>query len=381
VTIVGVEITLAMVLLVSASMFLQSFRNLLAADGGFDTSRILTARIGAQTEDVSADDMARVAALADFLSVRPGTTHAAAATFMPLRARGALALIVLDDSGDGPEPSFVHIAGVTATFFETLSVPVVRGRGLTAEEARDGAFLAVINETMAGRFWPGRDPVGRRFRLGRSTDPVTVIGVVGDILAWDEGSRPQPSAYLPLRRVPLAEPTLFVRTVDHPGRLVARIREEAHAFDPTWPVLDVRTMREIHHEALSRQRTMVWLFAALGAVALVLGATGVYGVCAAFVAARRREIGLRGALGADRRVIIAGVVRQGLSVAIAGAVAGLAAAWAAASVIRAHLHHVEAPHPGSAAGLVLLLLAVAAAATYLPARRAAAIDPLTAMRE
>jgi hypothetical protein len=259
----------------------------------------------------------------------------------------------------------------------------VEGRPLTALEARTGADVAVINRTMARRLWPDRSAIGRQFRIaGGALDAgITVVGVSADVLSWDLGSRPLPAAYVPLTRTPVSEPNVFLRAERRPSRLAGPARAAVRAFEPAWPVVDVRTMTEIHHRALARQGTLAWLLTALGGIAVILGGSGVYGVLSYVMSQRRAEIGIRAALGADRRTLVTAFLRQGMQTAAWGVGVGVAGSWAAGRIVQGRLHEVSATEPARTVAAGLVLLVVAGAATYLAARRAASIDPLTAIRD
>jgi putative ABC transport system permease protein len=380
------EVALALILLVGASLFVQSFRNLLSAEGGFDTSRILTLTIEMEADgEVPSESTARrVNDLLDRLRALPGATHVAAANLMPLRDAGLRAVVIPDHfQGRADEAPTVALGGVTSDFFGVLDVAILQGRPFTDAEGRSRSAVAVVNKTMARSLWPGADAVGRRFGRSTGTGTIwfTIVGVSDDILNWDLSDRPIPTAYVPHVYVPVREPALFIRTAGDPTLVARPARAAIFAAEPTLPTLDVSTMTEVHHAALSRNRTLASLFVVLGAIALLLGATGVYGVLSYFVSLRTHEIGIRAALGADRRMLVGLFVRRGLSITLVGVAFGLAGAWALARVVRGQLHDVSATDPLTFAGVALLLMLVGLLATYLPARRAAAVDPLVAIRE
>jgi predicted permease len=380
------EVALALILLVGASLFVQSFRNLLGAEGGFDTSRILTIGVefgepgGAATGTASRT----LGEIVSRLEALPGVTAAAAANLMPLRDGGARTAVVVEGT-DTPlsDPPVVLMGGVTSRFFEVLGVRIVRGRALSEAEAAAGSHVAVINTRMARMFWPGEDAVGHRFRRaeGGAGEWFTVAGVSDDILTWDVSDRPLPTAYVPYSLVPVREPDLFVRSTGEPSPIAPSARAAIQDIEPGLPVTGIRTMTEVHHVALARQQTLASLFTVVSGIALLLCATGVYGVLSWFVSQRTSEIGIRAALGADRRALVGLFVRQGMIVVFEGIALGLVGAWALARLIRGRLYDVSATEPVRFVALALLLAAVALVAIYVPARRAAAVDPLVAIRE
>jgi putative ABC transport system permease protein len=383
---VVVQVSLCLMLLVGASLLIKSFRNALQAEGGFDTSAILAVTVesaedGARvTESVAAS----VTAIVERLAAVPGVTHVAAANLMPLRDGGTRGAVVPDAGHVGVDkPPTVLVGGVTGEFFQVLGVPIRLGRSFTDAEGRSPSPVAVVNNTMARRLWPDQNPVGRRFRRVADEDGrwFTVVGVSDDILTWDLSDRPQPTAYLPYAHVAVREPRLLIRADGEPSRLAPSIRTAIHEFDSTLPILDVRTMTEVHYAALARTEMLASLFVALGVIALVLGAAGVYGVLSYFVSHRTQEIGIRAALGADRGALVRLFVRRGMLLTVIGIACGLMGAWALSRVVRGRLHDVSASDPTSFTGVTVLLLAVGLVASYLPARRAAHVDPLTAIRE
>jgi putative ABC transport system permease protein len=377
------EISLALILVVGASLFVQSFRNALLAEGGFDTSRILNVRLAEEGARTPGSASRRVNEAVDQLMALPGVAHAAAANLMPLRDGGDRAAVIPDGlQGTPGKPPTVLLGGVTTDFFSVLNVPIVQGRMFTDDEGRSRAAVAIVNKTMARRLWPGENPIGRRFvrAVDKNAGWFTIVGVSDDILTWDVSDRPQPIAYVPYAHVPVGEPGLFIRASGDPSVLAPSVRAAIHAMDPTQPLLDVRTMTEVHRQALSRMQTLAALFVVVGGIALFLGATGVYGVLSYFVSQRTYEIGIRAALGADRRTLVSLFVRQGMTMAFAGIALGMAGAWALARVVRGLLHEVDPTDPLSFAGAALVLAAVGFLATYVPARRAANVDPLIAIR-
>ena len=380
---IAAEVALAVILLVGAAVFLKSFRTTLGAEGGFDTSHILTLRVETVQDGKAPDDasLERVFAILDRLQALPSVEHVAAANLMPLRDAGARASVMTDVPSQPTTPPVVLVGGVTAAFFDVLGVAVVQGRALTEAEGRSLAPVAVINRRMAQRLWPGENPVGRRFRpLAAGNLWFTVIGVSENILNWDISDRPQPTAYVPYPHVPDRDPRVLLRTVSDPVVVVQPARGAVNQAAPGTPVLGVLPMTEVHHMALGRNQTLAWLFATLGVIALLLGATGVYGVLSYFVTQRTAEIGIRAALGADARGLVLMFVRQGLAAVAIGLGIGLPAAWAVARVLRGRLYNVSPPDPLILSAVTLLLLLVAFTAAYVPARRAAAVDPLVALR-
>jgi putative ABC transport system permease protein len=381
------QVAMSVVLLAGASLFGQSFQNLLHAEGGFDTSRIMNLRIALADDAAEVTPDAGIHQLEEVvyrLRSLPGVTHAAAANLLPLRNGGDRTAVLRDaPAGDAGAAPVVLIGGVTSQFFDVLDVPIVRGRAFTDADVHSRAPVAVVNETMALRLWPDEEAIGRRFRMAAGDHGTwfTVVGVSEGILTWDVSNRVLPAAYLPYSHLPLREPGLFVRTSGEPALLTPAARAAVHDVDPAIPVLGVQTMTDVHYDALSRNRTLAWVLAAVSGMALALGALGVYGVLSNRVSQRAHEIGIRAALGADRGRLIRLFVGQGMVLTMAGVAIGVPGALGLARVVRGRLYEVSAADPLTFCAVALLLAATGLLATYLPARRAAAVDPLQVIRE
>ena len=379
---VGVQVSLTVILLVGAGVFFKSFRVTLRAEGGFDTSRILSIAVET-TEDGAQPDGRSLQRLFTILERVEGVTsveHVAAATLTPLRDAGVRTGVEIGSPARRETPPAILVGGITSGFFDVLGIPIVQGRGLTPVETRSQAPVAVINRRMAQRFWANENPIGQRFRRLSSNTWFTVVGVSESILNWDISDRPQPTAYVPIGHVPESEPRIFLRTAGEPMLAAQPARAAIHEASPDTPVLGVLTMTEVHHMALSRHQTLGRLLAALGGIALLLGAAGLYGVLSYFVTHRTVEIGIRAALGADARSLVRMFVWQGIAVTALGLAAGVPAAWGVTRVLRGRLYNVSPPDAGIFAGTTVLLLVVAFVAAWFPARRAAAVDPLDALR-
>ncbi len=378
---IGVQVSLAMILLVSSAVFFKSFRTTLRAEGSFDTSRILSIAVETAADGTKADERSyqRLFTILERVAGLPSVEHAAAATLLPLREAGVRTGVELSPARVGTQPTIL-VGGISADFFTVLGVPIVQGRALTDAEARSRAPVAVINRRMAQRLWANDNPIGQRFRPVASDTWFTVVGVSESILNWDISDRPQPTAYVPITHVPENEPHVFIRTAGDPRLAAQRARVTIHEASPDTPILGVLTMTEVHYMALSRHQTLGRLFAVLGAIALVLGAAGVYGVLSYFVTQRTVEIGIRAALGADARSLVRMFVRQGMSVTAIGLAVGLPAAWAVARLLRGRLYNVSPPDVWIFAGVMLVLALVAFSAAWFPSRRAASVDPLIALR-
>jgi len=315
----------------------------------------------------------------------PGVEAASASSLMPLLGGGASGRASIDGLSvpPGEEPAIAYVA-VTTQFTETLGLPILAGRNLTDADAASRSRVALINETMATRFWVGRDAIGGRFRLtreGRDSEWTTVIGIVPDFRhAAVLGRDLDPAAYVPYVHDPIFSPALAIRVTGDPARITLAARSEIRASDPDIAVSQVRTMEDLRRLGFWEHRIFGWLFTVFGGVALCLASIGVYGVLSHSIAQRRQEIGVRVALGATRGDVLRLVLGQGLRLVAAGIVLGTIAAFGATQAIRSLLFGVGPADPVSFGIIVLFLAGVAAVASYLPARQAMAVDPIDALR-
>ncbi len=386
---VVVEVGLSLVLLVAASLFVRSFLNLQSSSVGFDTAPLMTMRVllpgtAYATPEAKAR---RIEDIVTRIEAAPGVESVFASNLVPLAGGGGGGRILVDGTTaePGKEPSIAFIA-VTPGFLETMQVPLVRGRNMTRSEGLSRTPVALVNQSMAKQMWGDADPLGRRFRMmgNRIPEWLTVIGVIANFRHFagtgDPNQVPPPSAYVPYPFDPNVNTGLTMRVSGQPTSITSAVRERVRQADPALPVFQIRSMEEWRQFSFWQRRLFGWMFGIFGAVALVLASTGVYGVLSYSVAQRTQEIGVRLALGAGRNTILFLVIGQGVRLALVGVVLGLFGAYAAARFVRTVLYNVTPGDPLSFAGVTLFLIAVAALASYMPARRATAVDPLTALR-
>ncbi|HEX7281926.1 MAG TPA: ABC transporter permease [Vicinamibacterales bacterium] len=384
---VVLEVAMALILLVGASLFVRSFLNLQNASPGFNTAPLMTLRVF-MAGDGYADPDQRVRRIDDLLrriESLPQVESAFASNFIPLSNGGGGGNIIVDGKAvaAGEEP-FAFFTGVTPHMQRTMGLPLLRGRDFTEAEGMSRTAVAVVNDTMAKRLWPEADPVGRRFRLAR-TEPAewfTVIGVTPDFVRnnIDDDEPPLPGAFVPYPYAPTPNTGFTVRTAGDPASVVGAIRGEIRASDPGLPIFAVRTMEEVRTMSFWQYRLFGYMFGIFGAAALFLAGVGVYGVLSFSVSQRTQEMGVRIALGAGDRDVVRLVVGQGLSLAAIGVAIGLAGAFGVTRVIQSLLYNVTATDPISFGGVALFLALIAALASYLPARRATTVDPIVALR-
>jgi predicted permease len=385
---VMVEVGLALVLLIGAGLMLQSLRNLARADKGFVEGGVLTARISAPVDRSETKESWR--AFYQELLTRgktlAGVRAAAVALLLPLTQRSWELGVLPDNVPYEPrEAQSVLYNVVSPEYFEAMGITLLDGSLFTGGEHDASEPLAVIDETMAARFWPGERAVGRRLTMedtgGESPEPVyrTVIGVVKNVRHYELRNPSRIQVYVPLsqtlRRSGMSL-NLILRADVPPASLVRPLAALVESMDPDVPLTRVRALDEYVAGDLAESRAMGTVLGVFGSLALALAAVGIFGVMSYIVIQRTREIGIRVALGAAPGQVARLMVRFGLSLAGAGIVAGLLAAVVMSRVLRGMLYNVSPLDPFLYALLAILLLAVAALAVYLPARRAARVDPV-----
>jgi predicted permease len=381
---VTAQIALTLVLLVAAGLFTRSLRNLGRVDLGLKPENLIGFSISPDLNGYTPERTAVLARrLTEALESLPGVRSVSAAQVPTLTGSDSGGNVTPSGS---PEPSDRRVGRnyVGPRYFATMGIPLLAGRELEWSDDATAPKVAVINETMARKLFPGRNPLGARFRWGRPEDKrpeIEVVGVVRDSKGARVVDEAMAFAYMPnLQNPTLSSLTFYVRTARDPSLFASALRSEVRRLDPQLPVNDVKTLTTQLHESLLTERLTMLLAVAFGGLAALLAAIGIYGVLAFAVAQRRQEIGVRMALGADpaavRRLILGEVARF----LLVGAAIGLPAAYALARIVESILFGVHASDPRVFGLGILLMGAVALLAGYLPARRAARIDPLEALR-
>ena len=382
----SLEIAIAVVLLAGSGLMLRSLGKLLAVSPGFAADHVLTMRLSAPP-GTGRDSLAgfhdrlleRVAAI-------PGVVGASLADCPPLNGGCNGTVIARRDrpaGAAGSEPP-VGVHWTTPGWFDVLRVPLRRGRLFDQRDVRGAPKVVLVNETAARRLWPGEDPVGRPVSVGQGgfwDDTAYVVGVVGDVRFETVDSAARSDVYLPYAQSPNGRMMLFVRTTGDPLALAASVRAAFRTLAPDAPVDDVRTLESRVADASAATRFSTVLLTLFGVVALALAAVGTYGVIAYATVQRTQEIGIRMALGANRGDVTRLVVAQGVGIALAGGILGVAGALAGTRVLRSLLYGVEPTDPLTYSAILGLLAVAVLAANWIPARRAARIDPAMALRE
>jgi len=382
---VVVEVSLSMVLLIGASLMMKSFLQLQSVDPGFDYRRSLAMQIsftGASYDSVSARQ-ATLDRVVTEVAALPGVTGAAAVSLTPLTSANATTGFFVDGETLAPDKAHgAEIRSITPEYFRALKIGLVRGRTFTSQEMMDGALVTVVNQTLASRYWPNEDPLGKRMRWGVTTDDplLTIVGVVADVKQRQLGAPLQSQMYVPYAQYPYRTMSLLVATDGDPGALASTVRAKVRELAPGLPLYGLETMRDVYGRSVWQQRLYGTLFTSFAAIALMLAAAGVYSVIAYSVTQRLHEIGVRMALGAQRGDVFRLVVSGGARLAFIGVAIGTVGALATTRVLSTLLFGVSPTDPFVFGGMASLLLATALIASYLPARRAASLDPVNALR-
>jgi predicted permease len=396
------EVALAVVLVVGAGLMVRTVLNLMNVDAGFDRSRLVTFGVALPAATYSTFDrqVQVYQRLIDRFGAMPGVDNVSIVSGLPPQR---------DDNGLGtdvedytPPPDGLDVVDyyqtVTAGYFEAMRIPIVRGRTFRQAD-RIGAPVAVVNETFARTFWKDLDPIGRRVRprFGDETPWVTVIGVAKDVKQGGVNRATGTELYLLLEQLPQIFPTslnAILRSITDSGTMNVVLRSgvpmatlqpaiasAVREADPSLPVIGLRPMDDVISGSLRQPRMLMHLFGGFAGLALLLAAIGTYGVLSYLVTQRRREIGIRMALGAGRETVLRSVMARGLTLALIGLAAGLAAALVLTRLMKALLFEVRPNDPGTLAGVAALITVVAAAASLVPAVRATRVDPIVALRE
>ena len=382
---VALQFALSLVALIGAGLFLVSLRNAQKIEPGFDTHNLgmLSFDLGALNYDPARtrEFQRRTIEAAETL---PGVSSVTLATNVPLFGGTAISRSVFPEGEEGTSTRngiLTQTDNIAADYFQTMGIPLVRGRQFDGSDREESPKVAIINETAAHRFWPNQDPIGKRFKFFGEPYVVQVVGVARDAKYNTLGEDPIPYLYLPLIQTPSPALTLLFRSSGDPRIVLSSVRERVQALDRNLPLTNVWPIGEVISQALWGAKFAAGLLSIFAALAMILAAIGVYGVVAYSVGQRVREIGIRMALGARREDILAMVVRQGSVSLIVGLAVGLIAAFALARMITTLLYGVSPASPLPFALLPVLLALVGLLATYIPALRATKVNPIAALRQ
>ena len=376
------QVALSLFALITAGLFVRSLQKASAVNPGFVTDNVVLMGFNLGREGYSEAQARQFhRQLLERVSQLPGVQAAAIARDRPVSFGIARSVFI---EGQEPPPGgrgvLVQTNDIESRYFETLGIPLVRGREFAETDSEKSPQVVIVNETMASRFWPQQEAVGKRFKFFGDADYRQVVGIVRDVKVASLTERPRPLAYLPFPQDYAPQFSLHVRSAGDMGSLIAALRSEVQSIDPTLSVLNVQTMNDRVSASLGGERTQAMLYGVAGSLALLLASVGLYGVMSYTVAQRTREIGIRMALGAGRGNVFGLVLKQGGVLVSAGVVIGLIAAFGLTRVVAGSLFGIAAVDPLTFAATSLLLAAVSLVASYFPARRATKVDPIIALR-
>jgi putative ABC transport system permease protein len=379
-----IEVALALMLLIGAGLMIRSFQRIQQVAPGFNPNNLLITELSLprskytekeQIVNFQREVLSRIASL-------PGVESVATTWMLPLSGQDAGRGFDLEGYTPAPnERTNASFSAVSPRYFHTMEIPVTAGREFTEQDNATGAGAIIINETFARRYFPNGDAVGKRMKLRGDDNPwLTIVGVVRDVKHSELTAQPRMEMYLSALQSPFNFMNIVVRTSTDPASLTTAVRKEVWAVDKDQPVSDVQTMLQLVSNSVAPARFNTLLLGIFASVALMLAAIGLYGVMSYSVTQRTHEIGVRMALGAQRRDVLRLVVGQGMILALIGVALGLAAAYAVSRVMSSLLFGVSATDPLTFIGLAVLLAAIALLACLIPARRATRVDPMIALR-
>jgi putative ABC transport system permease protein len=376
------EVALAVALLTGSGLMIRTFLNLTKEDPGFDPAHAVAVSLALPRSQ--RQDYGSLASYFDEAILRlravPGVESVGGVTYLPLVGYNPGVNFTIDGRASSPETAErADVQPITPDYFQAIGIPVLRGRQFTEAEMKPQPDAAIINNAFAKKFWPDEDPLGKYILL-QGTEvprgPLVVVGIVGDVRQFGLRTEPRPEIYLPMLRHSM---TLVVRTGGDPAHLFAALRGTLQTLDGQ-AAISMKTMEQVLSRSTWTPRHLALRLGVLAAVALLLAAMGIYGLISFVVVQRTREMGIRLALGAQRRDILKLMLGQGLKLTLVGVAAGLALSLALARFLSSMLFGVSAHDPTTFAAITLLLAGVALTASYLPARRATKVNPIVALR-
>jgi predicted permease len=383
---ISAELALSLVLLIGAGLLIRSYQRITNANQGFDPANVLSVRVALPGFKYNTPDaiIAFYKRLEDRLAALPGVEHVGSNYLLPLSSV-ALGWEPITVDGYVPkaagEDLIIASSGyVSPDYFRAMGIPLLKGRYFDDRDVRGAPDVAIVDDKLAERFWPGQDPIGKRMRRGDSGPWRTVVGVVADTKEYEVDGEPPITAFYPNRQLGVGTRYLVIKTRSDAVGISSAVTREVQALDADLPVFDVNTMDERLADSLARRRFSMFLLAVFAVCASLLAAIGIYGVVSFWVSQRTRELGIRAALGARHADIMRLVIRQVVMLVVVGITVGLAASFGLTRVMSSLLFGVSATDAVTYALLAALLGIVALIATYVPARRAAGVPPIVALR-
>ncbi len=383
---VAAQFALSLILLIGTGLLLRSFQRLESVDPGFNPEQTLTMSASLPREKY--DKPEKVSQFyhhsIERLRSAPGIQAVGFASSLPFAGDGNSDGIIIEGreppDGKVTETEQAVLQSVTPGLFQALGIPILQGRDFQETDTASSMSVAIIDEPLARRYWPKGDALGKRIETTGDLQWMTIVGITGGVNDNSLAEEKQPHLYLPMGQWPAPRAFLVIRTDGSPAAAIGTVRAEMKQLEPDLPIYLVRSMTQIVGQSLSTQRLTNHLLTAFAVLAALLAAVGIYGVMSVYVGSRTKEFGIRLALGAEPNHLMRSVLRQGLLLTSAGVVAGMAGALALTQTIRSLLFEVSATDPIVFTGIPVLLVMVALAACYVPARRSARVDPLVALR-
>jgi predicted permease len=375
------QVTVSFVLVVVAGLFLQSVSKATSTDPGFDPRNVVVLAFDPDLQGYDAAGRQRLHSdVLKSVEALPGIVSAALTTSPPLA--GLMYGTVISREGTDAEASMINtnFAGISPRYFETMKIPVLAGRDFTTRDTRESVKVAIINDTLASRMWPGAHPIGRRLQMIGEKDWLEVVGVVKGGKYDEYGENPRSFLFLPATQFSMGRISLVARTAVEAGPMVETVRRNVHTIDPDMPLFDTATLEQTIGNAVDQERGTSFMIAAFGGLGLFLAAFGLYAVTSQAVALRVREIGIRIALGARASTVAGLFVRESLWLCAIGLAIGTVLSLAVSGVIGAFLFGLAPSDVLTYIGATVVFAGVAALATLVPARRAASVDPLRSLR-
>ena len=380
------EVALSLVLLIGAGLMIRSFWKLQNVDPGFDTSNALTMNVGLTNARYPEPHqrLAFVDRAMEQIRAVPGVVSVGTTTRIPLAGGGSTQPFTIEGrpAASIAEQPMAQTRYISPDYFRAIGIPLRQGRFFSDYDRDNSQPVIIISEAMARRFWPGENPIGRRLTASFHPDQGAreIVGVVGDVKTSGLDADSSSMMYMPYKQVPLPFVSFVVRTASNPENLVQPVSRAIYSIDKEQALTNVRTMEQVLTESLSGRRFNMTLLLTFAGVALLLAAVGVYGVMNYTVTLRRRELGIRMALGAERRDVLRLVLGQGLTLTLIGVAAGLISAYALTRLMASLLYGVTATDYLTFGSVSAVLIAVGLAASYIPARRATKVNPTIALR-
>jgi putative ABC transport system permease protein len=378
------EMAIALVLMTGAGLLLESFSRLMQVNPGFSAKNLMTFPLNLPPNRYATPESQALfyRQLLERLQSVPGVESAGVTSYLPLAGGFRMVYFCPEGTvcqGVGKD-AVTAIRQVSADYFDTVRTPLIKGRYFTARDTTSSPMVAIVNQTIAERYWPNQNPLGKHIANSRDKIPREVVGVVADVKFRGLDTTSLEETYLPLEQNPWANTTLIVRSPGNPQPLVAAVRAQIAAVDPNLPVTGIASMEQVVGTSVAQPRLIAQFVGVFAGFALLLSAIGIYGVMAYSVSARKQEMGIRMSLGASPRDILKLVVGQGMRLALIGVGLGVAASLALTRLIATLLFGVHATDPLAFGLAALALVATALLACYLPARRATRVDPIVVLR-